>query len=183
MRSLDKSRMPNILRSNYNRNESLVTPTRRGVAMRFGNLTADINIHLIGALIYFNFCIHIKKSVILRHLAAFVIFHPLIYIYIYIYILMRVPDYTAIVLHPERFAWSRIHYANIEASTQVPEVVRGMLASLATPDDWTYKLRDMLVTSGERRHRRHRLTCIDVIALDKVNVAGSVTSDRCSCRV
>ena len=96
---------------------------------------------------------------------------------------MRVPDYTAIVLHPDRFAWSRIHYASIEASTQVPEVVRGMLASLATPDEWTYKLRDMLVTSGERRHRRHRLTCIDVIALDKVNVAGSVTSGRSSCRV
>ena len=31
---------------------------------------------------------------------------------------MRVPDYTVIVLHPERFAWSQIHYASGGASTQ-----------------------------------------------------------------
>ena len=48
---------------------------------------------------------------------------------------MRVPDNTVIVLHPERFAWSQIHYASSETSTQVPEVVRGMLASLATPSE------------------------------------------------
>ena len=51
---------------------------------------------------------------------------------------MRVPNYTVytvIVLHPERFAWSQTHYASNETSTQVPEVVRGMLASLATPSE------------------------------------------------
>ena len=48
---------------------------------------------------------------------------------------MRVPDYTVIVLHPERFAWSQIHYASNETSTQVPEDVPGMLASLAIPSE------------------------------------------------
>ena len=48
---------------------------------------------------------------------------------------MRVPDYTVIVLHPERFAWSQIHHVSNETSTQVPEDVRGMLASLATPNE------------------------------------------------
>ena len=48
---------------------------------------------------------------------------------------MRVQDYTVIVLHPARFAWSQNHYASNETSTQVPEVVRGMLASLATPSE------------------------------------------------
>ena len=36
--------------------------------------------------------------------------------------LMRVPNYTVIVLHPERFAWSQIHHASNETS----EVCRGM---------------------------------------------------------
>ena len=45
---------------------------------------------------------------------------------------MRVPDYTVIVLHPERFAGSQVHYASNETSTQVPDVGRGMLASLTT---------------------------------------------------
>ena len=48
---------------------------------------------------------------------------------------MRVSGYTVIVLHPERFAWSQIHYASNETSTQVPEVVRGMSASLSTPSE------------------------------------------------
>ena len=48
---------------------------------------------------------------------------------------MRVPDYTVIVLHPERCAWSQIHYASNETSTQVSEVVRGIWASLATPSE------------------------------------------------
>ena len=48
---------------------------------------------------------------------------------------MRVPDYTVIVLHPETFAWCQIHYASNDTSTQVPQVVRGMLASLATPSE------------------------------------------------
>ena len=82
---------------------------------------------------------------------------------------------------PERFAWSQIHHASNETSIQVPYVGRGMLASLATPSEYTYKLRDdMLVTSSERRHRRYRRTCINVIAMDKVNMAGSVTSDHSS---
>ena len=41
----------------------------------------------------------------------------------------------------------------------------------------------MLVTSSEHRHRRYRITCIDVIAMNKMNVAGSVTRDRSSCRI
>ena len=48
---------------------------------------------------------------------------------------MRVPDHTVIVLHPERFAWFQIYHDSNETSTQVPEVVRGMLASLATPSE------------------------------------------------
>ena len=48
---------------------------------------------------------------------------------------MQVPDCTVIVLHQERFAWFQIHYASNETSTQVPEVSRGMLASLATPSE------------------------------------------------
>ena len=69
---------------------------------------------------------------------------------------MRVPVYhPVIVQHPERFAWSQIHYASNETSTQVSEVGRGTLASLATSGESTNKLRDdMLVTSSERRHRR-----------------------------
>ena len=92
---------------------------------------------------------------------------------------MRVPDYQpVIVLHPERFAWSEIHYASNETSTQVPEVGRGRLP---TPGESTNKLRDdMLMTSSDRRHRRHRLTCIYVIAIDQMNMAGSVMSDRSS---
>ena len=89
-----------------------------------------------------------------------------------------------IVLHLERFAWSQIHHGSNETSTQVPKVGRGMLASLVTPSEYTCKLiDDMLVISSERRHRRYRRTCIDVIAMDKVNIAGSVTSDHSSCRV
>ena len=49
--------------------------------------------------------------------------------------LRRVPDYTVIVLHPERFAWSQINNTSNETSTQVPDIGRGMLASLATPSE------------------------------------------------
>ena len=48
---------------------------------------------------------------------------------------MRVPDYTVTVLHPERLAWSQIHHASNETATQVPDVGRGMWASLATPSE------------------------------------------------
>ena len=48
---------------------------------------------------------------------------------------MRMLDYTVIVLHPKRFAWSQIHHASNEKSTQVPEVGHGMWASLATPSE------------------------------------------------
>ena len=36
---------------------------------------------------------------------------------------------------PERFAWSQIHHVSNETSIQVPDVGRGMLASLATPSE------------------------------------------------
>ena len=118
---------------------------------------------------------------------------PSQYIYIYIYIYLHIHIYVYIdasaALHsdrpaPERFTWSQIHHSSNEKTTQVSDVDRGMWSSLATPSEWTYKLRDyMLVTSSERRHRRYRFTCIDVIAIDKVNMACSVTSDHSSCRV
>ena len=94
-------------------------------------------------------------------------------------------DYhPVIVLHHESFALSQIHHACNETSTQVPEVGHGALASLATLSEQTYKLRDdLLAMSDERRHRRVRLTCIDAIAIDKVDMAGSVSSDCCSRRV
>ena len=60
---------------------------------------------------------------------------PGVDLYAMMLVLLRVPDYTVIVLHPERFAWSQIHRDSNETSTQVPEVDHGMLASLATPGE------------------------------------------------
>ena len=59
-------------------------------------------------------------------------------IYIYIYIYIYIDASTGLQSDrpaPERFAWSQIHHASNETSTQVPDVDRGMWASLATPSE------------------------------------------------
>ena len=75
---------------------------------------------------------------------------------------------------PERFSWSQIHHANNEISSEVWDVGPW---NVGIADDLTNQLtnwNDLLATSHEQRHRCLRFTCIDVIAIDKLDIAGSV---------
>ena len=80
------------------------------------------------------------------------------------------PDnHSVIVLHPERFAWFWVHHASNETSSRVPpDVGRGPVSSLVTPDESTNKVirfaSDILRTTLQNTWS---YTCTDVTLLTR----------------